>query len=625
MESRAKGLAAALLIAAVALLTVFGSDSFGGRVEASPGGMAVMSIDMDPTGNTSTSVGTLEQCARINKNGVKDADEDVVDGLIIDVTASGIPAFNDNGTPSNTADDSGGIVGYQYTLNYPPAQFTVGGQEASTPSVNILAANAGSNVFNGSDSVPDDNSTTTWDSYAIDTADPAVSPPESGNGVLDRLTIYADASATAGQYVISLSNNVHIDASGAAFFPTSTNVSNIAVGINSLPTCGTLISSLGYYHPVTPARILDTRSGPGPIGAVGPGGEITVDVTGVGTVPANPWDVSSVVVNVTVTGGTANSFLTVYPSGVTRPLASNLNFVAGQTVPNLVTVKVGADGNVKVFNAAGQTHVIFDVVGWYGLPSGGSLFNALPPARILDTRSSPQGSPPGKLNAGSTMSVQATGVGGVPPLAFGVTAVVVNATVTETTVPSYLTVYPTDVTRPNASNLNFVGGQTVPNLVAVKVGASDGRVNVYNAAGSTHVIFDVVGWYGGASGDVFNPVTPARVLDTRTSPQGTPPGAVGNNSQITVDVTGVGSLPTAGVSAVVVNTTVTSPTAPSYLTVFPSDVSPPTASNLNFVAGQTVPNLVIVKTGADGNVKVYNAAGQVHVIFDAVGFFGPVP
>jgi len=380
----------------------------------------------------------------------------------------------------------------------------------------------------------------------------------------------------------------------------------------------------GYYHPVTPARILDTRTGPGPVGAVGPGGEITVDVTGVGTVPANPSEVSAVVVNATVTGGTANSFLTVYPTGVSRPTASNLNFTAGQTVPNLVTVKVGADGNVKVYNAAGQTHVIFDVLGWYGLPAGGSRFNSLPPARILDTRTSPQGSPPGKLAAGATVSVQATGVGGVPPLSSGVTAVVVNATVTEPTKASYLTIYPTGVSRPTASNLNFGVGQTVPNLVAVKVGTTDGKVNIFNAAGETHVIFDVVGWYGAASGDIFNPVTPARVLDTRTSPQGIPAGAVGNNSQITVDVTGVGGVPTAEVSAVVVNTTATQPTAPSYLTVFPSDlVTPPTASNLNFVGGQTVPNLVMVKAGADGNVKVYNAIGQVHVIFDVVGYFGP--
>ena len=43
-----------------------------------------------------------------------------------------------------------------------------------------------------------------------------------------------------------------------------------------------------------------------------------------------------------------------------------MNFAAGQTVANLVTVKVGGDGNVMLYNAAGSTHVIFDVVGWYG-------------------------------------------------------------------------------------------------------------------------------------------------------------------------------------------------------------------------------------------------------------------
>jgi hypothetical protein len=348
-------------------------------------------------------------------------------------------------------------------------------------------------------------------------------------------------------------------------------------------------------------------------------------VTGPGGVPANPWDVSAVVVNTTVTGATAPSFLTVYPSGVSRPLASNLNFVAGQTVPNLVTVKTGADGNVKVFNAAGQTHVIFDVVGWYGLPTGGSRFNPLSPTRILDTRTG-TGAPAAKIGPGGTITVDVTNTFGSGVPAGGVSAVVVNATVTGPTAPSFLTVYPSDASRPTASNLNFVDGQTVPNLVIVKVGQIDGSVKVYNAAGQTHVIFDVVGWYGSASGDVFNPVTPARMLDTRTAPQSVPPGKVQQNAQALVTVTGIGNMPPSGASAVAVNTTVTDPTANSYLTVFPSDVgSPPTASNLNFSTGQTVPNLVMVKIGADGKVKAYNAAGQVHVLFDAVGFFAPAP
>ena len=211
----------------------------------------------------------------------------------------------------------------------------------------------------------------------------------------------------------------------------------------------------------------------------------------------------------------------------------------------------------------------------------------------------------------------------------GVTAVVLNTTATEPTNGSYLTVYPAGVARPTASNLNFPPGETVPNLVIVKVGVggvNDGKVKIYNAVGSTHVIFDVVGWYEGTNGDVFNALTPARTLDTRTTPQGVPAGAVGNNAEITVDATGFGGVPATGASGIVVNTTVTAPTQSSYLTVYPSLVVPrPTASNLNFTIGQTVPNLVIVKVGTDGNVKIYNAVGQVHVIFDVVGYFAPIP
>jgi len=55
----------------------------------------------------------------------------------------------------------------------------------------------------------------------------------------------------------------------------------------------------------------------------------------------------------------------MYPNGAPRPIASNLNYVAGQTVPNLVIAKVGADGKVAIYNHAGSAHVIFDVVGWY--------------------------------------------------------------------------------------------------------------------------------------------------------------------------------------------------------------------------------------------------------------------
>src|SRR5439155_26518668 len=134
----------------------------------------------------------------------------------------------------------------------------------------------------------------------------------------------------------------------------------------------------------------------------------------------------------------------------------NLNFGPGQTVPNLVIVKVGPDGKVKLYNCCGQTHAIFDVVGWYGgLATDGTLSRSLPPGRILDTRPGPQGLPPGKVGQAGT-AVNVVNVGGVPPSA---KAVVVNTTVTEPTAASYLTVWPSGATRPTASNLNFGAGQ----------------------------------------------------------------------------------------------------------------------------------------------------------------------
>lgn len=123
-------------------------------------------------------------------------------------------------------------------------------------------------------------------------------------------------------------------------------------------------SSGSKFHPVTPSRILDTRDGTGaPAAAVGPGATLALPVTGRGGIPST--GVSAVVLNVTVTQPTAPSYLTVFPTGEARPVTSNFNFGPGQTVPNLVVAKLGASGQVSVFNAAGTTHVIADVAGWY--------------------------------------------------------------------------------------------------------------------------------------------------------------------------------------------------------------------------------------------------------------------
>src|SRR2546423_1123681 len=73
-----------------------------------------------------------------------------------------------------------------------------------------------------------------------------------------------------------------------------------------------------------------------------------------------PLDATAVVLNVTADRPDGTGFVTVYPCGGSLPLASNLNFVAGQTVANSVTVAVGVAGKVCIYTFT-ATHIVVDV------------------------------------------------------------------------------------------------------------------------------------------------------------------------------------------------------------------------------------------------------------------------
>jgi sugar lactone lactonase YvrE len=416
---------------------------------------------------------------------------------------------------------------------------------------------------------------------------------------------------------------VSLDDAGDLLFATTTRVLKVA-GVSAGaavpgPACtepapGTTASPASY-QPVPPARILDTRTGTGTGGvmkAVGPASTITLDVTGVGGVPEA--GVSAVALNVTVTEPSGGGYLTVFPSGTPRPTTSTINFLPGQTVANMAVAKVGNDGKVDIYNATGTSHVVVDVVGWYG--DQGSRFNSLVPARILDTRTGTGGFT--AVGPGSTIDVPFTGVGGVP--ASGVSAVVLNLTVTQPTAGGFLTVFPSGTARLTTSSINFLPGQTVANMAVAKVG-SDGKVSIYNAAGATHVVVDVVGWYGD-QGSPFYSLAPARILDTRNGTGGFPVGPVPAGATINAIATTIGGLPDTGVSAVVLNVTVTEPAVGGYLTLYPYPQPRPPTSSINFATGQTVANLVVSKVLADGKVVIYNGGGAAHVVIDVVGWYG---
>ncbi len=323
----------------------------------------------------------------------------------------------------------------------------------------------------------------------------------------------------------------------------------------------------GTYRPLTPFRVLDTRDGTGGVPAhrVAGGGIVTLHLAGVDGIPL--VGVSAVALNVTVTGPTGAGYVTAYPSDQPRPLASNLNYVAGQTVPNLVEVAVSATGDVSLYVGGSSTNLVADLEGWVGDSTdsygGAGLLGALAPTRILDTRNG-TGVTKGKLGPGGSITLQVTGNGGVP--ASHVAAVILNVTVTNPTQAGYLTVYPSDAaSRPLASNLNFVAGQTIANRVIVPLSA-DGKVTIYNASGTVDVIADVNAWITdstGTGGLSFVATVPSRLVDTRTCNCKFGPGYV-------LDLQWVGS---PFIVMFVFNVTATNTTGNGYLTLYPNDGS----------------------------------------------------
>ena len=380
------------------------------------------------------------------------------------------------------------------------------------------------------------------------------------------------------------------------------------------------------FTSIPPVRLLDTRDGTGApsAGAVAPGGTVQLLVGGVAGIPNG---VGAVVLNVTVTEPQAAGYVTVYSDDAGQPLASNLNFSPGQTVPNLVIVPVSVGGYVDLYNgSSGTVQLIADASGYFfgsaGTPNGS--YAPLSPSRMLDTRDG-TGAPVGAVAPGGTVQLVVGGVDGVPANA---TSVVLNVTVTEPQAAGYITVYGDGSPQPLASNLNFTPGQTVPNLVAAPIGAN-GTVDLTNgSAGTVQLIADVAGYVVGQPASFlgsFASLSPTRLLDTRDGTGAPSAGAVASGGTVQLTVGGVAGVPS-GATSVVLNVTVTEPQAAGYITVYGDGTAQPLASNLNFTPGQTVPNLVVAPVGSNGIVDLTNgSAGSVQLIADVAGYFSGAP
>jgi hypothetical protein len=253
--------------------------------------------------------------------------------------------------------------------------------------------------------------------------------------------------------------------------------------------------SRATYDTISPARVLDSRSGLGLGGAFKANVPRTLSIAGAHGIPA---DATAITGNLTVVGQTHSGYLSVTPSPQANPLSSTINFPLGDIRANGLTAQLNASGDLSiVFKAAsGTTHVLLDITGYYRDGAGGALFYPLPPARLVDTRPGVLASQlVGAFTMGTPRTFEPIGRGGISVAA---TAVTGNLTVVGQTAAGYVSITPDPVSSPTTSTINFPLGDTRANGVTVPLNINGDLSIVYRASAAgkkTHVLVDVTGYF----------------------------------------------------------------------------------------------------------------------------------
>lgn len=245
-------------------------------------------------------------------------------------------------------------------------------------------------------------------------------------------------------------------------------------------------------------------------------------------------------------------------------------------------------------------------------------FVPIAPCRLIDTR---QGA---FITGGSTRTITVAGGCGIPSTA---RAYSLNATVVPRRPLSYLTLYPTGQSQPFVSTLNAFQGQIIANAAIVPAGTG-GAINAF-ATDDTELIIDVNGYFTDAGTPEplsFYPMTPCRVIDTRTGTGG-PGGQFGAPSLVggvarsfPVQSSNCG-IP-ANARAYAFNVTVVPPGPLDYITVFPTQNTVPLVSTQNSPGGRVLANMALVPAGSNGAISLY-APQTTDAVVDIFGYFAP--
>lgn len=386
----------------------------------------------------------------------------------------------------------------------------------------------------------------------------------------------------------------------------------------------------GTFVAIHPRRILDTRVGTGAPKSPLAGGSVVHLKVSNDQVPAS--GVLAVVMNVTETGASTGGYVSVFPTGTSRPTASNINYVPGGTRANLVTVQVGAGGKVDLYNSSGHVNLLADVSGYYitgrdpAIVGPGSALQVTEPKRLLDTR----GWKPAGLKPGAHDDID---IDAGDPISTGMTAALVTVTVVQPAAGGYITAYKSGGDPTLTSTLNMTPGVTTPNLAVVPItvcqsGWCDGKaiISVYNGSSKpANLLVDLLGVFSTNSGQPglrYKPVTTTRIVDTRYHL-----GAAPLAPQSTTLIHTPSSVTDALTGALVANVTAIQPTKSTYLTLWagvPGGTRPTISSN-NPVPGTTIANSTTTGVASGGSFNIYNGSGRTNVAIDVAGTFEFLP
>jgi hypothetical protein len=234
-------------------------------------------------------------------------------------------------------------------------------------------------------------------------------------------------------------------------------------------------------------------------------------------------------------------------------------------------------------------------------------FQPVTPFRFADSR---HNQVVGRLPANQQIRVKVAGRRGLPA---DITAISANFTGVGAPAAGYLTASNCAESNPSFSTLNYEALDGVPNQAIIPLNGGD--ICLFSSQ-PTDIVIDVNGYVSPGASQIFMPVTPARVYDSRSIAMPLRPGEV---RRITVE--GGASPAPAKAVAVALNVTGVMPDQTGWIRAFPCDVAEPAVSTLNPRLSQARANSAILPTAGDGTICLSSNVTS-HFIVDITGWFG---